>query len=112
MILRLLTGGGYRRHVEGLRARLAEATGQVRKRLVAAGLTPWMEPRGGMFLWMQLPDGLDAAAVAQAALAENVVLAPGNVFSAAQSCGRHLRFNVAQCGHPKVFEVLRRAMRG
>lgn len=111
VILRLLAGGGYRRHVEGLRTKLAEATGHVRKRLVAAGLTTWMEPRGGMFLWMQLPDGLDAAAVAQAALAENVVLAPGNVFSATQSAGCHLRFNVAQCGHPKVLEVLRRAMR-
>ncbi len=108
VILRLLTGGGYRRHVEGLRTRLAEATGQVRKRLIAAGLTPWTAPRGGMFLWMQLPEGLDAAAVAQAALAENVVLAPGNVFSASKSAGRYLRFNVGQSGSPKAYEVLRK----
>jgi len=110
VILRLLTGGGYRRHVESLRTRLAEATGRVRKRLIAAGLTPWMEPRGGMFLWMQLPEGLDAAEVAQAALAENVVLAPGNVFSAAQTAVRYLRFNVGQSSQPKIYQVLKMAV--
>lgn len=89
VILRLLSDGSFRRNVEGPRTRLAEATGQVRKRLVAAGLTLWVEPRGGMFLWMQLPDGLDAAAVAQAALAENVVPAPGHVFGASKSAWRH-----------------------
>ena len=42
-------------------------------------------PRGGFYLWCRLPDGRDAADVARAALRENVVLAPGNVFSVSQS---------------------------
>ncbi|MNW12047.1 putative HTH-type transcriptional regulator YdcR [compost metagenome] len=72
-------------------------------------IQPWLEPRGGIFVWAALLDGLDAAAVSRAALAEGVVLAPGNVFSLSQSCGGFLRFNVAQC-QPRVFEVLERAM--
>ena len=50
--------------------------------------------------------------VARRALAEGVVLAPGNVFSANQAAGRFLRFNVAQSGAPRLTEVLRRAMEG
>jgi len=61
------------------------------------GLTPWLEPRAGLFLWCELPNNLDAADIAQRAMAENIVLAPGNVFSPAQTAGRFLRFNVAQC---------------
>jgi len=51
-----------------------------------------------------------AAQVAREALAEGVVLAPGNVFSVARSAGDCLRFNVSQCNRPKVYETLQRAM--
>jgi DNA-binding transcriptional MocR family regulator len=43
-------------------------------------------------------------------MAENVVLAPGNVFSPAQTAGRFLRFNVAQCADPRIFRFLRSAI--
>lgn len=72
----------------------------------------WLEPRGGIFLWCQLPDGLDAADVARRALADNIVLAPGNVFSVSQSATRFLRFNVVQSSDPRVFAAVERAMRG
>ena len=106
----LLTDGSYRRHVEGIRAKLARAMGETARRLNEAGLRLWTEPRGGLFLWAELPDGLCSAEVARRAMAEGVVLAPGNVFSVGQGAGRYLRFNVAQCAQPRVFEVLRRAM--
>jgi DNA-binding transcriptional MocR family regulator len=53
-------------------------------------------PRGGIYLWCQLPDGVDAADLARAALADNVILAPGNVFSVSQSMTNFMRFNVRQ----------------
>ena len=84
--------------------------GETTRRLKKAGLRLWTEPRGGLFLWAALPAGLDAAAVAQRAMAEGVVLAPGNVFSVGQTAGCYIRFNVAQSAHPRVFEVLRQAM--
>ncbi|RWF76398.1 MAG: PLP-dependent aminotransferase family protein, partial [Mesorhizobium sp.] len=63
-----------------------------------------------MFLWCRLPDGIDAADVARHALADNVVLAPGNAFSLSHSAGRFMRFNVAQCADERSFRVLESAM--
>lgn len=111
LLHRLLTDGSYRRHMEGVRARLARAMSETARRLKAAGLTLWTEPRGGMFLWARLPEGLESAAVAQRALQNGVVLAPGNVFSPSGSAGAFLRFNVAQSAAPRIFTVLADAMR-
>ena len=69
-------------------------------------------PRGGFYLWCRLPDGLDSAELARAARCEeNVVLAPGNVFSVSQSAAAFMRFNVAQCGDPQVMSILERALK-
>lgn len=110
LVLSVLKDGTYRKHMEGLRERLSRCMGQTSARLEALGIKPWIEPRGGMFLWCELPEGLDAADIARRALAENVVLAPGNAFSVAQSANRFLRFNVAQSMDPRVFTVLGTAM--
>jgi DNA-binding transcriptional MocR family regulator len=112
LVLSVLKDGTYRKHMEALRERLSRSMGPVSAKLSALGIKPWIEPRGGMFLWCALPEGIDAADVARRALVENVVLAPGNAFSVAQSAGRFLRFNVAQCTDPRVFKVLERAMHG
>ncbi|MBK3733719.1 aminotransferase class I/II-fold pyridoxal phosphate-dependent enzyme [Azospirillum brasilense] len=110
LVLAILGDGGYRKHLDGLRRRLARARRETADRLAALGLEPWLMPRGGFYLWCRLPEGRDSAAVARAALDEQVVLAPGNVFSASQSATGFLRFNVAQMGDPRVFEVLKRAV--
>lgn len=110
LLYELLRKGSYRRHLDSLRGRLADAMGETLGRLRKLDIQPWLEPRGGIFVWAQLPGGLDAAEVSRAALADNVVLAPGNVFSLSQSATGFLRFNVAQCLSPRVFEVLEQAM--
>jgi DNA-binding transcriptional MocR family regulator len=110
LLHRNLSEGGYRRHLEQLRTKLSDAMGLTLRRLEAAGLTPWLEPRGGMFVWARLPGGLDAADIARIGLRRGVVFAPGNVFSLAQGPNPHLRFNVALCGPPRVFSVLEEAM--
>jgi len=110
LVYRLLVDGTYRRHLDALHARLADAMGETLRRLGALGFEAWTRPQAGLFVWARLPGGLDAAQVAREALEEDVVLAPGNVFSVSQSAGEYLRFNVSQCGHPKVYETLQRAM--
>lgn len=110
LVLTILRDGGYRKHMEALRARLARAMGETSARLRDIGIVPWIEPRGGMFLWCTLPDGLDAAVIARQLLAEDIVLAPGNVYSLSQSASRFMRFNVAQSSDPRLFSALRRAM--
>ncbi|MGE0006822.1 MAG: PLP-dependent aminotransferase family protein [Parvibaculaceae bacterium] len=110
LVFAVLGDGFYRKHVDALNRRLAQAMGETLERLKALGFTPWHEPKGGMFLWMKLPGGLDSADLARRALAENVVLAPGNVFSPSQSARSYMRFNVAQSRSHRLFTVLDRAL--
>jgi DNA-binding transcriptional MocR family regulator len=110
LIAGVLSGGGYRRHMEELRRRLARARRDTAERLLRIGVTPWLVPRGGFYLWCRLPDGCDSAAVARAALEQNVVLAPGNVFSPSQTAAAFMRFNVAQCRDARLMAVLERAI--
>lgn len=111
LVLGVLKDGGYRRHMDGLRTRLARAMGETAARLHDIGIEPWIEPRGGMFLWCRLPEGLDSAVIAQRLLAQDIVLAPGNVYSLLQSASRFMRFNVAQSGDPRLFAALGRVVK-
>jgi DNA-binding transcriptional MocR family regulator len=112
LVLNLLKDGSYRKHVEGLRRRLTRAMADTVARLESLGITPWIEPKAGMFLWCKLPEGVDAADVSRRALANNVMLAPGNAFSLSQSASGFLRFNVAQSTDERVMRTLEAAMRG
>jgi DNA-binding transcriptional MocR family regulator len=96
--------------MDELHHRLTRARRETARRLEPLGIRPWLMPRGGFYLWCQLPEGQDSTAIARAALSENVVLAPGNVFSVSGRASRFLRFNVAQAADPRVYEVLERAM--
>lgn len=110
VLLAALTDSGYRKHVEGVRLRLAEARERTIARLGALEVTPWTVPTAGMFLWCQLPRGVDAADIARACLRDGVVLAPGNAFSQSLSASGFLRFNAAQSTDSRVFAVLAKAL--
>lgn len=106
----ILTDGAYRRYLGSLRERLARARGETLARLRPLGLTPWVEPAAGIFLWMRLPEGLDGGEIAQRALAQGVVLAPGEAFSASRSWRGYMRFNAAQSADPRIYAVLEGAI--
>ncbi|WP_258909124.1 aminotransferase-like domain-containing protein [Pseudomonas putida] len=105
-----ITDSGYRKHMESVRLRLAEAMDKTATKLQATGIKPWIMPQAGLYLWCQLPQGKDAATLARACLNEGVVLAPGNAFSQSMTAGDFLRFNVAQSGDARIYEVLKRAL--
>ncbi|SLN56051.1 putative HTH-type transcriptional regulator YdcR [Aquimixticola soesokkakensis] len=106
----VLSDGSYHKHMEALRLRLAKRRREVARKLSGRGIVPWVQPRGGFYLWCELPDGVDAAEVARHALARDLVLAPGNVFSAAQNKAGFMRFNVSQMGTPEGFARLGEAL--
>lgn len=106
IITHMLAGGGYRKHMEDVRRKLVRIRRETADRLFRLGIEPWLMPRGGIYLWCRLPEGLDSGEVAQAALAQGVVLAPGNVFSVSQSAGNFMRFNVALMVEPRIYTVL------
>lgn len=110
LVLEVLKDGSYRRHMEALKVRLSKARAELIPTLKTLDIQPWIEPRSGIFLWCRLPHGVDAATVARHALNENMVLAPGNVFSQSEAASGFMRFNVSQCDHPKFVEILRQAI--
>ena len=106
LVLEVLKDGSYRRHMEALKARLAKARASAIQTLRSIDIVPWIEPQAGIFLWCRLPPGVDAADVARHALRENIVLAPGNVFSQSATASGFMRFNVSQCDHPQLSGIL------
>ncbi|WP_392664127.1 PLP-dependent aminotransferase family protein [Amaricoccus sp. B4] len=110
LIAGALSGGGYRKHLAEIRARLATARRATIANLRPLGITPWVVPRGGFYLWCQFPDGIDTGEVAQRCLEENIIMAPGNVFSPSQSAAAFMRFNVAHMSEGRVYAALKAAM--
>jgi DNA-binding transcriptional MocR family regulator len=104
-----LLDGSYRRHMERTRRRLAQARQHALDRLRSLGIVPWLEPISGIFLWCKLPKDIDAAEVARGGLSDNIIFAPGNVFSPDQTFRSYLRFNVAMMDDDRIFAHLKRA---
>ncbi|WP_066566049.1 PLP-dependent aminotransferase family protein [Snodgrassella sp. CFCC 13594] len=110
VLLATLTNSGYRKHMESVRLRLAQAMMQTIHNLDALGIKPWIVPQAGMFLWCCLPFGITATDLSQRCLKQGVILAPGNAFSLSLGAGQFMRFNVAQSLDPKIFMVLKQAL--
>lgn len=103
---RVLKDGAYYKHLDTVRKRLSGALTETSARLIDIGIIPWIIPQSGMYLWCSLPNNLQAAEVARKALAKDVILAPGDVFSLSKGASQFLRFNVAQSSSDKIFDVL------
>ena len=68
-----------------------------------------MAYEGGMFIWARLPPGVNGEQLAQEALKQNMVLAPGALFGYDPARPDSMRFNVAHSDGPGVqqaFETL------
>lgn len=105
-----LTDSGYRKHMDMIRLRLTQSMESTIARLRKIGITPWLIPQAGIFVWCQLPSGIDAAHLARTCLQEGVVLAPGNAFSQSLSAGNFMRINVAQADDQRIYTVLAHAL--
>ncbi|MFT4075840.1 MAG: PLP-dependent aminotransferase family protein [Asticcacaulis sp.] len=110
LLYHILSSGHYRKHMADMREKLAALRPVILRKLAALGIHPWHVPQAGMFLWCELPNGIDASEVARQALAQKVVLAPGNAFSLSQGAQSFMRFNIAQMQDNHVFEVLKHAL--
>jgi DNA-binding transcriptional MocR family regulator len=91
--------GAYDRHLRRLRAFLKtqrEKTVDAIASHFPAG-TRLNLPPGGLQLWVELPDRLSSAKVFDAALREQILFAPGTLFSNASRFDHYMRIN---CGWP------------
>jgi DNA-binding transcriptional MocR family regulator len=101
-----LTDSRWRRHLKGLRERLAQAQRRVAARLSDMGFELFCEPDCGMYLWARHPDIADSAAVSNLAAERGIMLGPGHLFMPDLRATGWLRFNVAFCGDERLFAFL------
>jgi 2-aminoadipate transaminase len=73
----------------------------------------WTRPTGGYFLWIDLPKGLSATRVTEAALREGVAVFPGPVFYPNHDGGESgLRISFSNATPERIAEGIRRLQRG
>jgi len=110
LVYLMLTEGRYRKFIERIQGRLAEATYGTLKLLEKSGLKIYAEPKGGMFVWAQVPGVSDSVPLATQAAQAGVMLAPGNVFRPQMQASPWLRFNVAYALDPRLERFLGEAL--
>ncbi|MGA4840345.1 PLP-dependent aminotransferase family protein [Streptomyces sp. G45] len=99
-------------------ARVAAAYGERRDAMLAGlpGALPegsiWNRPEGGMFLWVRLPDGYDAAERLRAVVAHDVAYVPGAPFFAGPADPATLRLCFVTQTPDEIAEGLRRLRLG
>ncbi|WP_193039919.1 MULTISPECIES: PLP-dependent aminotransferase family protein [unclassified Pseudomonas] len=109
IVYRMLSEGSYARHRKRMVQRLLEAGARVEQWLKRCGCQLPMAYEGGMFIWARLPPGVNGEQLAQEALKQNMVLAPGALFGYDPALPDSMRFNVAHSDGPGVqqaFETL------
>jgi DNA-binding transcriptional MocR family regulator len=94
-LAKYLQKGGYDKHLRNLRHTLL--VNQIKfieaiERYFPEG-TRLTTPQGGYFLWVKLPDGVNALEIHRIALANGISIAPGPIFSAQRGFTDYIRLN-------------------
>jgi 2-aminoadipate transaminase len=70
--------------------------------------TKWTNPEGGMFLWVTLPEGMNALSFFDRAIARKVAFVPGNPFYPSEPDVRTMRLNFSCSDDATIAEGIRR----
>lgn len=98
LVAELLEGNFMAHHLPTIRAFYRRQCKVMLAALEAqmAGLgVRWSEPAGGMFLWLRLPAGMDAAQLLPHAIERGVAFVPGSAFFAQQPVHESMRLSFA-----------------
>ncbi len=90
-----LQQGGYERHLRRIRQAVKESV-EAARRAVQEYFPPGTivtDPQGGSFLWVTLPSDYDTMDLYFRALSENILFAPGCLFTRTGGFGNSLRIN-------------------
>ncbi|OFI07762.1 2-aminoadipate transaminase [Clostridium acetireducens DSM 10703] len=68
----------------------------------------YTRPQGGLFLWVTLKEGVDAAELMKEALAEKVAFVPGGAFYPNGGNKNHFRLNFSNMTEDKIVEGIKR----
>ncbi|RJG15517.1 aminotransferase-like domain-containing protein [Massilia cavernae] len=105
---KILSEGLFRKHLDRVRARLDTVRSKVFRQLERIGLDAGPAPAAGMFAWVD--SGSNTNLLAERAMAEGILLAPGSLFSPSQLPSTRMRLNVAAMQDPRIWEFLERQL--
>lgn len=103
-----LQHGGYDRHLRKLRYALEgqqlSMLGAIARHFPAQ--TRVSHPTGGYFLWLELPEQMDALKLFHLALAQGISIAPGPIFSPTRRFGNCIRLNYGSPWHDTTEQAM------
>ncbi len=93
-----LEHGGYDRYLRHVREEYKNQVNRVIQSIgkYFPGGTKVTQPKGGFVIWVELPNNIDAMQLHALALAEEISIAPGPMFSATQKYKNFIRLSCAQ----------------
>ncbi|CAN7446731.1 PLP-dependent aminotransferase family protein [Pseudoduganella sp. LjRoot289] len=109
VVYKILSEGLYRKHVDRIRARLDALRGRTLRQMERVGLKLDVVSAAGMFVWADA--GRDTNVLTAHAMAENLLLAPGSLFSPNQLPSTRMRVNLAAMQDPAVWRFLERELK-
>lgn len=105
-----LMDGRWRKHLKGVRERLAQAHAHTAQLLLGLGFELFNEPKAGLFIWARHPALTDTTELAYRAGEQDILLGPGALFSPALASSEWMRFNVTFCEDPALLRFFESAM--
>ena len=108
VVYKILSEGLYRKHVDRVRAKLDGVRAKTVRQMEKVGLKVDVAPPTGMFVWVDA--GMDTNVLAERAMAEGLLLAPGSLFSPSQLPTTRMRLNVATMQEPTAWQFLEREL--
>jgi len=108
MIYQMLSSGQYRKHLNQLHKKLQHCREDALNNFDKLGMLADLEPEGGMFLWMKMPEHLDIIEMSNQAAQQGIMLAPGNLFRPHQEPSQWMRFNVASSNEKSHLKFLQK----
>jgi hypothetical protein len=108
VVARILAEGQYRRHLDRVRGKLDAARDRTARALEKTGAKLYTEPAAGIFLWVDF--GRDTNAIALEASGQDILCAPGSLFSPTQMPSTWMRVSAATCLNPAAMKFLAQAI--
>jgi len=108
VVYKVLSEGLFRKHSDRVRARLDAIRAKTIRQMERVGLKVDVASPAGMFVWADA--GCDTNVLTEKAMAHNLLLAPGSLFSPKQLPSTRMRLNVAAMQEPAVWRFLEREL--
>jgi DNA-binding transcriptional MocR family regulator len=110
VVYKVLSEGSFRKHADRMRGRLDGIRAKTIRQMERVGLKVDVAAPAGMFVWADA--GRDTNVLTEKAMAHDLLLAPGSLFSPKQLPSTRMRLNVAAMQEPAVWRFLERELKG